>query len=192
LDGDNRTHAGVWHQGSGVTLRACNIHKVNDGFFIWYSNNFLLEDNYIHDLTDQASNGHIDGFQTCGAKHGILRHNTILIKQGQNAAVNVDNGNGDTDDILIINNLMAGGGFTAYAHDSNPSGDAPSGGYSTTNIRFLNNAFSTRFYKYAGYWGVWFPRGRPTDKWIRLGNYVLETGENIDEKQPSDCTEKMP
>jgi uncharacterized protein YjdB len=192
LDGDNRTHAGIWHEGAGTIARANNITKVNDGFFVWYSSNFLLEDNYIHDLTDQASNGHIDGFQTCGAKHGILRHNSILIKQGQNAAVNVDNGNGDTDDILLENNLMAGGGFTAYAHDSNPSGDLPSGGYSTTNIKFINNAFTRVYYPYVGYYGVWFPRGRPTDKWIRLGNYVVETGENIDEKQPAGCTEAMP
>ena len=186
LDGSNRTHAGIWHEGASTTVRACNIKNTNDGFFVWYSSNFLLEDNYIHDLTDQASNGHIDGFQTCGAKHGILRHNSILIKQGQNAAVNVDNGSGDTDDILIENNLMAGGGFTAYAHDSDP------GNYSTTNVRFLNNAFSTRFYSVVGFYGVWFPRGRPNDKWIRLGNYVQETGENIDEKQPYGCREAMP
>ncbi len=192
LDGDNRTHAGIWYQGANVVARANHIHNVNDGFFVWYSSNFLLEDNYIHDLTTESSNGHIDGFQTCGAKHGILRHNTILIKQEQNAAVNIDNGDGDTDDILVENNLMAGAGFTAYAHDSNPSGDSPSGGYSTTNIRFINNAFSTRFYSIVGYWGVWFPRGRPTDKWIRMGNYVLETGENIDEKQPYGCREAMP
>ncbi len=192
LDGDNRTHAGIWYEGASVVARSNNIHRVNDGFFVWYSSNILLEDNYIHDLTDQASNGHIDGFQTCGAKHGVLRHNSILIKQGQNAAVNIDNGNGDTDDILVENNLMAGGGFTAYAHDSNPSGDSPSGGYSTTNIRFINNAFSTIYYPYVGYWGVWFPRGQPTDKWIRMGNYVVETGENIDEKQPDGCREAMP
>jgi len=192
LDGDNRTHAGVWFEGAGVTVKACNISKVNDGFFVWYSSNFLLEDNYFHDQTDQASNGHIDGFQTCGAKHGILRHNTILISQGQNAAVNVDNGAGDTDDILIENNLMAGGGFTAYAHDSDPSGDSPAGGYSTTNVRFINNAFTNRYYPYVGFYGVWFPRGRPTDEWIRLGNYVVETGENIDGKQPSGCREAMP
>jgi len=192
LDGDNRTHAGVWHQGANTTLKANNISKVNDGFFVWYSNNFLLEDNYIHDLSDKPSNGHIDGFQTCGAKNGILRHNSILISQGQNAAVNVDNGNGDTDNILIENNLMAGAGFTAYAHDSNPSNEFPSGGYSTTNIRFINNAFSTRYYSIVGFWGVWFPRGRPTDTWIRMGNYVVETGENIDNKQPLGCREAMP
>lgn len=192
LDGDNSTHAGIWYQGANIVARANHIHNVNDGFFVWYSSNFLLEDNYIHDLTNEAANGHIDGFQTCGAKHGILRHNSILIKQGQNAAVNVDNGDGDTDDILVENNLMAGGGFTAYAHDSNPSGDSPAGGFSTTNIRFINNAFSTMYYSIVGYWGVWFPRGRPTDEWIRLGNYVVETGENIDEKQPYGCREAMP
>ena len=192
LDGDNRTHAGIWHQGASITVKANNISKVNDGFFVWYSNNFLLEDNYIHDLSDQPSNGHIDGFQTCGAKNGVLRHNSILISQGQNAAVNVDNGNGDTDNILIENNLMAGAGFTAYAHDSNPSNASPTGGYSTTNVRFINNAFSTRYYSIVGFWGVWFPRGRPTDKWIRMGNYVVETGENIDNKQPLGCREAMP
>jgi len=192
LDGDNRTHAGIWFEGAGVTARANNVSKVNDGFFVWYSSNFVFEDNYIHNLTDQSANGHIDGLQMEGAMHGTIRHNSFLITQGQNAAINVDNGNGNTDDILVENNLMAGGGFTAYAHDSNPSNELPAGGFSTTNIRFINNAFTNRYFPYVGYYGVWFPRGRPTDAWIRLGNYVVETGENIDEKQPAGCREVMP
>jgi uncharacterized protein YjdB len=192
LDGDNRTHAGIWYEGASVTAKANNIYKVNDGIFVWYANNFDFEDNYVHNLTDQSANGHIDGFQTEGSMHGILRHNAILITQGQNACVNIYAGNGNTDDILVENNLLAGGGFTAYAFDDSPSAASPSGGFSTTNIRFIYNTFTRVYYPYVGYYGVWFPRGRTTDECVRLGNYVLETMENIDAKQPAGCTEAFP
>lgn len=192
LDGDNRTHAGIWYQGANVVARSNNIYKTNDGIFVWYSNNFDFEDNYIHNLTTESANGHIDGFQTEGSMHGILKHNTIMITQGQNACVNIYAGNGNTDDILVENNLLAGGGFSAYAFDDSPSAASPAGGYSTTKIKFINNAFTRIYYPYVGYYGVWFPRGRTTDDCIRLGNYVVETDENIDAKQPAGCTEAFP
>ena len=192
LDGDNRTHAGIWYQGANVIARSNNIYNANDGIFVWYSNNFDFEDNYVHNLTDQSANGHIDGFQTEGSMHGILRHNTILITQRQNACVNIYAGSGNTDDILVENNLLAGGGFSAYAFDDSPTAATPAGGFSVTNIRFINNTFTRVYYSYVGYYGVWFPRGRTTDECVRLGNYVLETSENIDAKQPAGCTEAFP
>lgn len=115
-----------------------------------------------------------------------------MITQGQNACVNIYAGSGNTDDILVENNLLAGGGFSAYAFDDSPSESSPAGGYSTTNIRFINNAFTRIYYPYVGYYGVWYPRGNTTDACVRLGNYVVETNENIDAKQPAGCTEAFP
>ena len=54
-----------------------------------------------------------------------------------------------------------------------------------TNIRFVNNRFSTIHYGCVGYWGVWYPRGAPTDGWKRTGNTVLETGATIDTGNPT-------
>ena len=184
LDGSNRTHGGIWFEGASLVARANNIFGINDGIFVWDANNFTLEDNYLHGFTDQTANGHIDGFQTEGASYGIIRHNTFDVSQDQDSAVAIWNGRRNSDDILVENNLMAGGGFAVYAEDYSPSEQSPAGGYSVTNIRFNNNRFSTVHYPCVGNWGVWFTRGAPTDGWRRSGNTVLETGQNIDAKNP--------
>jgi hypothetical protein len=184
LDGSNATHSGIWYEGASLVARENNIYGVNDGIFSWDADNFVIEDNYLHDFTENAGNGHVDGFQTEGASHGIIRHNVFDVQQDQTSAVAIWNGRRDSDDILIENNLMAGGGFTVYAEDYSPSGDNPQGGYSVTNIRILNNKFSNGRYSCVGFWGVWYPRGAPTDGWNRLGNVVLETQQNIDSSNP--------
>ncbi len=184
LNGSNGTHAGIWYEGTRLVARANDIFGVNDGVFVWDASNFILTKNYLHDFTENAGNGHVDGFQTEGASNGVIRHNTFNVKQDQTSAIAIWNGRRDSSNILVENNLLAGGGFTIYAEDYSPSEDNPQGGYSVTNIRFVNNKFSTVNYPCVGYWGVWFPRGAPTDGWRRTGNVVLETGRNVDTQNP--------
>jgi hypothetical protein len=184
LNGNNATHAGIWYQGTRLVARRNNIFGINDGIFIWDADTFTIKDNYLHDFTENAANGHVDGFQTTGASHGIIRHNTFDVTQGQTSAIAIWNERRDSSDILVDNNLLAGGGFTIYAEDYSPSEENPSGGYSVTNIRIQNNKFSKVHYPCVGYWGVWYPRGAPTDGWNRSGNTVLETGQNIDNQNP--------
>ncbi len=184
LDGSDATHAGIWYEGASLVARGNNIFGINDGIFSWDADNFTIEDNYLHDFTTKAGNGHVDGFQTEGASNGIIRHNVFDVEQDQTSAVAVWNGRRNSSNILIENNLMAGGGFTVYAEDYSPSEANPQGGYSVTNIRILNNKFSNARYPCVGNWGVWFPRGAPTDGWRRSGNVVLETQQNIDSTNP--------
>lgn len=191
LDGSNATHAGIWHVGTRLTAVGNNIFGVNDGIFSWSDRksqtsgwNVTIEDNYLHDFTTLAANGHIDGYQTEGASHGIIRHNTFYIKQDQNAAVSIWNSRRDSDDFLIDNNLAAGAGFLMYAEDYDPSEQHPGGGYSVTNIFHTNNRFSTALYPCAGRYGVWYPRGAPSDGWHRSGNKILETDESVDLSNP--------
>lgn len=197
IDGGNNAHACIWHEGVSMTARYVNCAHVNDGIFSWTSistpgqgDNFSIEESYIHNLTEATGNGHIDGYQTEGAANGTIRHNTILIDKGQTAAVSIWNSAKSSDNILVENNLLAGGGFTVYAEDYHPTEASPGGGYTVTNIRFLNNKFSNRFFPCVGAFGVWFFRsnllykGGPTDGWRRTGNTVLETGQNIDSGNP--------
>ena len=191
LDGSNATHAGIWHAGTSMAAIANNIFGVNDGIFSWSDGssptagwNVLIQDNYLHDFTTLAANGHIDGYQTEGASHVVIRHNTFYITEGQNAAVAIWNSMRDSDDFLVDSNLVAGGGFAMYAEDYHPSERNPKGGYSVTNIIHTNNRFSTSLYPCAGAFGIWYPRGSPTDGWRRSGNKVLETGENVDFSNP--------
>jgi len=193
LDGRNATHACIWHEGTSLVARANECTGSNDGIFSWATtegrdgagDNFTITDNWLHGFTTQASNGHVDGYQTEGAKHGVIRHNTIDVSQEQNSAIAIWNGRKDSADITVQDNLLAGGGFTVYAEDYSPSESSPSGGYTVTDITFTDNRFSTVHFGCVGYWGVWFPRGAPTDGWQRGGNVVLETGQKVDAGNPT-------
>ena len=223
INGLNHTHSCIWHEGSSMTARAVNCYGVNDGIFSWAStgradsgDNVSIADSYFHDFTTNAANGHIDGYQTEGAAHGRITHNTYNMSGEATSAISIWNTYKSSDDWVIENNLFTGAGFTLYAEDYIGSGNSPAaenvtnspvGGYSVTNIKFLNNKFSTSQFPHGasntkpcvGNWGTWFYRGKwspyfggPTDLWnqggsLRSGNVVIESGQNIDRGGPSGC-----
>jgi hypothetical protein len=192
LDGQNATHACLWHEGASMTATANECTQVNDGIFSWAStvgvdgtgDNFTIADNWLHNFTTLAANGHVDGFQTEGAKNGVIRHNTFDVAQDQTSAIAIWNGRKSAANIAVSNNLIQGGGFSVYAEDYNPSESSPAGGYTVTNITFTDNRFSNSRYACVGNWGVWFTRGAPSDGWRRSGNVLLETGQNLDGNNP--------
>ena len=195
-NGMTGVHACVWHQGTRLRVRALDCRGVNDGVFSWsesdqrgQGDNFVIRDSYFHAFTAQTANGHVDGYQTEGAADGRITHNTWLITTDADndatSAIAIWNGRRNSSDILVARNLIAGGGFSVYAQDYSPSDANPAGGYSVTDIRFVDNVFSRQLFGCVGRWGVWFPRGQPTDGWHRSGNRVLETGGDIDSRNPS-------
>jgi hypothetical protein len=195
INGLEGSHACIWHQGQSMVARYVDCYGVDDGIFTWASSStagdgFTIEDSYFHDLTPLTANGHMDGFQTEGAKNGTIRHNTYAMSVDGTSAIAIWNSLKSSSDILIENNLLAGGGATIYAEDYNPSEPSPQGGFSVTNIRFERNVFSTRVSPCVGKYFVWYARpqypygGGPTDGWNRTGNVVRETGENVDTGNP--------
>jgi hypothetical protein len=197
INGMSGVHSCIWHQGTSMTARAVNCYEVNDGIFSWsdksYSqttgDNFAITDSYFHDFTTKTANGHVDGYQTEGAGNGLIRHNTYLMtsdtQNEANSAIAIWNSLRSSHDIVVQDNLIAGGGFSVYAEDYSPSESSPSGGYTVTDISFSNNVFSNHLFGCVGYYGVWFPRGKPTDGWQRQGNILLETGANLDTSNPT-------
>lgn len=195
-DGLRGVHACVWHMGTKLEVNRLDCKHVNDGIFSWASSgdssegdHFTILNSYLHDFTTRTANGHIDGYQTEGASHGLIRHNTLLMtsddSNNSDSAVAIWDSQKSSSDILVKHNLVAGGGFSVYAHDYSPSNDNPQGGYSVSDIRFVDNVFSKHLFGCVGYWGVWFTRGQPTDGWHRTGNKVLETQADIDDKNPA-------
>lgn len=206
IDGMNAVHACIWHQGTELVVRAVECTGGNDGIFTWADtgfsdttgDNFTIEDSWFHDFTMETANGHVDGFQTEGASHGLIRHNTFQMAAEDNAAIALWNSLRDTSDITVQDNLMTGGGATIYAEDYVPSEADPEGGYSLTDVEFIDNTFSTVVAPCVGSYFIWYSRpqyvygGGPTDGWHRSGNVVMETGENVDEGNPhvdgNECT----
>ena len=192
-DGLNHTHACIFNSGvKGGTLaysaviKSVNCHNVNDGFFSWWwssdtnagaGSDFIIQDRYLHDFTQNAANGHIDGYQTEGAQNGTITHNTFHMNEVPND-VQVSGGGMDsalalwddynatspvgknTTNFNISNNLIAGGGFSIYAEDRSPSSTDQVGGDEETQIHVTNNKFSTIIEGgCVGSFGVWFYRG---------------------------------
>jgi hypothetical protein len=214
INGQTAVHTCIWHEGASLTVKAVNCHNVEDGIFSWESDNgvdngngdnFTIEDSYIHDLGGNESNGHLDGYQTEGAKNGVIRHNTFGISADASGAISIWDSLKSSNNILVENNLISGGGFSIYAEDYSPSEatnsspNNPVGGYTVTNIVYTNNKFSTIHSSCVGSFGVWFFRsawtyqGGPTGNWgangnTRTGNKILETGFNLDNGNPSGCT----
>jgi hypothetical protein len=197
VNGMKGVHACIWHQGTKLAVNALNCRQVNDGIFSWadtsYSsttgNHFTVTNSYFHAFTTRTANGHIDGYQTEGAAYGLIKHNTYKMtsddKNSTDSAIAIWDGIRSSHDIRVQGNLIEGGGFSVYAEDYSPSEGSPRGGHSVTKVSFVNNVFSRHLFGCVGYWGVWYPRGKPTDGWRRSGNVVLETGAKIDTRNPS-------
>jgi hypothetical protein len=202
-NGGTKVHACVWDQGLQMIAKAVDCYGANDGFFTWAAtdqptsgNNFVISDSYIHDMTHETSNGHIDGYQTEGSSYGLIDHNTFELPADADSAIAIWDSRRSSTAITVSNNLITGGGFSVYAEDYSPGTGAPgspsaAGGFTVTDILFDKNSFSTMAGGCVGKYGVWFTRpswvpyqGGPTDGWHRLGNVVLETGENIDNGNP--------
>ena len=204
LNGLDHTHACIWDEGvkgstlaSSMVAKNVNCHDVNDGIFSWWwsadknagaGSDFIIQDSYFHDFTENAANGHIDGYQTEGAQNGTIKHNTYKILRTPND-VNVSGGGLDSaiaiwDDYnqskptglvaghyTISNNLMGGQpGFMSYAEDySGPNGIATEnvpnsavGGNTLVDVKYLNNSWSNYYDACVGRWGTWFYRGKWT------------------------------
>lgn len=202
LNGLDHTHACIWDEGvKGTTLtysmvaKNVNCHDVNDGIFSWWwssdnnagaGSDFIIKDSYFHDFTEDAANGHIDGYQTEGAQNGTITHNTYKILRtpgdkdvsgaGLDSAIAIwdDYNQGasptglNAGNFTISNNLMGGQpGFMAYAEDySGPNGiaaenvpNSAAGGNSLNKVQYLNNSWSNYYDACIGVWGAWFYRG---------------------------------
>jgi hypothetical protein len=105
-------------------------------------NHWNIHDNYLHDPVNLGQD-HIDGMNLWGDGQTdfIIRHNTVLNSQPQTSCINNP---GATSNILITDNLMAGGDYTIYA-----------GAFrGVTGQRVVGNYFSTRYWPKCGYFNI--------------------------------------
>jgi hypothetical protein len=160
---------------ANITARRVNIHGCENGGDI--NQNFVVQDSYVHDLYTGGS-AHADGFQfasghyengqlVTGSLNVTISHNTIFGMGADgsfgNAAI-ISNRGGDRN-VLIENNLLAGGGYTIYCEQ----------GATGINYRVLGNAFSRRFSQKIGFFGAATSCSDET----QAGNYVFETGQAL-------------
>jgi hypothetical protein len=110
----------------------------------------LVQDSYI--LLGATQRGdHDDGFQSDGASGITIRHNTILNPNAQTSAVALYTENGPNSNILVTDNLLAGGGYTCYCGDGKT--DNAGNPARASNVRIVDNVFWRKFFPDAGYYG---------------------------------------
>jgi hypothetical protein len=170
-----------WNTGvssANVTVRRANIHGCENGMDL--NQNVDIRDSYIHgqDLVGhpdgiQFGSGHFENGQIVdGVKHVTILHNTIFGHSDQGTSEEsefgtsaiISNPAGDTD-VLIQDNLMAGGAYALYCDGNGPA----------TNYRVLDNHFTTRFKPSVGYFGISVGCSDETQS----GNVIDETGQPI-------------
>ncbi|MBX3596104.1 MAG: right-handed parallel beta-helix repeat-containing protein [Rhizobiaceae bacterium] len=108
---------------AGSVIRRCNIHGMVIAIKTW-GNNFIVEDNYIHDLAEESSHPdhrHFDGIANLGASNGVIRRNAIVMppKDGGTAAVFLAAQQANISNVKVLNNLLTGeASYAAYADKS--------------------------------------------------------------------------
>ena len=128
------------------TMRRVNIHGYCHPGQVGGSN-VVIEDCYMHDPSQNAAgDAHIDTIQIVSGTNVTIRHNTLENPHGQTAALLVSADLGATNNLLVENNWMAGGGYTMYLTEK-PTQKV--GG----SIIVRNNRWSKKFYPKGGYYG---------------------------------------
>jgi hypothetical protein len=149
------------------SVRRANIHSCENGFHI--EGQVTVEDSYIHDLIayDSATDPHTDGAQiTPSGSNIVLNHNTIYAGDGTSAIISPNVADGVVSNVLVKDNLMAGGAYTLYCQQDGP-GD---------NYRVVNNHFSTVFYPNVALYAAWT---ECKDEAQVTGNVFHETGRAV-------------
>jgi hypothetical protein len=145
---------------SAPKLMRVDIHGCSQGVS---SGAGLIEDSYIHDMSQVPGLSHVDSIASNGDGGLTVRHNTVFNQFDQTAAVALFQDFGTQKNDLIENNLIAGGGYSIYG------GGGKFG--PTSNIKIMNNRFSDKYFKQSGYWGplAWFTASDTGNAFI--GNY---------------------
>lgn len=94
--------------------------------------------NYFDTSGTWCDDDHRDGMEIGATTHTAFIHNTVRVPCGQTSAVQIDAWNGSARDIVISNNLMAGGAWTVY-DDSRATG-----------VQITNNRFSRWYFPGGG------------------------------------------
>ena len=147
---------------SGSNLTISRVRWIGMADCVHYSSNVLVEDSFCElpliPLDIAPYDPHVDGFQSAGGSDVVLWHNTIRNANNQTSAII----NGTTPgisppqfNVRMLNNLMAGGGWTVYANAHYAS--------VSPTIEFRGNRIAKQYYTWpispshpydrGGYWG---------------------------------------
>jgi hypothetical protein len=145
--GDHGIFAGIKDingEAMGTRVLDNNIADASTGVQIYIG---LIQDNFIHDVTLASPGSHLNGTTSNGSTVPLtIQHNTVFNPNGQTDAVSLFEDFGVEANVVINDNLLAGGGYTVY-------GGQNAGGPQAYNIKITDNRFSTIYFPEGGYYG---------------------------------------
>jgi hypothetical protein len=160
-DSPEQFASGVSNHGGMITVRRVEIHTITDGIVASHG---LIEDNYLHSPR-YFPEDHTDMVQANGGPEGDLsleiRHNTIINTEDQTGAISLFDNFREVQNVLIEDNLLAGGGYTFYG------GGLVAEGADPANIVVRGNTFSRQVWPNSGHWGpvAYFDENAPGNVW---------------------------
>lgn len=137
------------------TMRHAYIHNGADCAAL--EDNVVIEDSFCTLGPDANNDGwaegdkwcstpfHLDGFQSDGGTDLVLRHNTVRNPCGQDSAILMSTNTAPISNVVIDDNLLAGGGYTVYC--------GTTGGGVAAHEQFTNNVISHIYFRHAGAFG---------------------------------------
>lgn len=155
----------------GTRVLDNNIADASTGIQLYIG---LIEGNYVHDITPSDPSSHLNGTTSNGSTVPLtIEHNTVFNPNGQTDAISLFEDFGVEANVLITDNLVAGGGYTLY-------GGQNAGGKQAYNIEITKNRFSTIYFPQSGYFGyvTAFDPSAPGNTWS--GNIWDTTGETVE------------
>ena len=154
----------------GTRVLDNNIADASTGVQIYIG---VIQDNYIHNITPAAPGSHLNGTTSNGSTVPLtIQHNTVFNPNGQTDAVSLFEDFGVEANVVINDNLLAGGGYTIY-------GGQNAGGPQAYNIKITNNRISTIYFPQGGFYGyiTAFNPSAPGNVWS--GNVWDATGKPV-------------
>lgn len=129
----------------GYTARRVWFHGGSDCAHM--GANVLVEDSFCDIPAGGPADGpHYDGFQSDGGRNIVIRHNTIRVPYAQTSAILMSTNTSPITDVTIVNNLVAGGGYSIYC-------GTDSGGDVRGKLTFSGNVIAKTYFSKGGYWG---------------------------------------
>lgn len=110
----------------------------------------VVQDNYVL-LGNNMRGDHNEVLLEDGTSDLTIQHNTFLNPNLQTSAISLFTEFGSNKNILVQDNLLAGGGFTCYCGDGKSDNDGKPA--RSTNVSFVNNVFWRKYYPNVGYYG---------------------------------------
>jgi hypothetical protein len=134
--------------GGSITMTSSKIVGAQIGIVGVGAGTF--QDNYMV-LGPTMRGDHNEDIEVSGSTNVTFKHNTFLNPNEQTAALALFTEFGSNTNMLVQDNLLAGGGYTCYCGDG--KSDNNGNPARASNVSFISNVFWKLYYPNVGFYG---------------------------------------